>query len=76
MLGGSVVLMPGVDEETARRALTELATTVAGTRFVVADENVRLLLRGGSSQRLTQPRTAWNTRPRRTGSVIRAVISA
>lgn len=40
--GRLLVLMPGVDEETARRALTEFATTVAGTRFVVADENVRL----------------------------------
>ncbi|WP_078916778.1 glycosyltransferase [Streptomyces viridochromogenes] len=40
--GRLYVLMPGVDEETARRALTEFATTVAGTRFVVADENVRL----------------------------------
>lgn len=40
--GRLLVLMPGVDEETARRALQEFATTVAGTRFVVADENVRL----------------------------------
>ncbi|MET9831372.1 glycosyltransferase [Streptomyces sp. NPDC006385] len=40
--GRLLVLMPGVDEETARRALAEFATTVAGTRFVVADENVRL----------------------------------
>ncbi|MFI6009149.1 glycosyltransferase [Streptomyces sp. NPDC051243] len=40
--GRLLVLMPGVDEETARRALTDFATAVAGTRFVVADENVRL----------------------------------
>ncbi|WP_369169123.1 glycosyltransferase [Streptomyces sp. R28] len=40
--GRLLVLMPGVDEETARRALTEFASAVAGTRFVVADENVRL----------------------------------
>ncbi|NUP19119.1 MAG: glycosyltransferase [Streptomyces sp.] len=40
--GRLLVLMPGVDEEGARRALQEFATTVAGTRFVVADENVRL----------------------------------
>lgn len=40
--GRLLVLMPGVDEETARRALEDFATTVAGTRFVVADENVRL----------------------------------
>ncbi|TXS46743.1 glycosyltransferase [Streptomyces sp. uw30] len=40
--GRLLVLMPGVDEETARQALREFATTVAGTRFVVADENVRL----------------------------------
>ncbi|GAB2819636.1 glycosyltransferase [Streptomyces daliensis] len=40
--GHLLVLMPGVDEETARAALREFAHTVAGTRFVVADENVRL----------------------------------
>jgi GGDEF domain-containing protein len=40
--GHLLVLMPGVEEEAARRALQEFATTVAGTRFVVADENVRL----------------------------------
>ncbi|MGC9538586.1 glycosyltransferase [Streptomyces sp. UG1] len=40
--GRLLVLLPGVDEETARRALQEFATAVAGTRFVVADENVRL----------------------------------
>ncbi|WP_405582130.1 glycosyltransferase [Streptomyces sp. NBC_01092] len=40
--GRLLVLMPGVDEETARQALREFATAVASTRFVVADENVRL----------------------------------
>ncbi|TJZ49523.1 glycosyltransferase [Streptomyces piniterrae] len=40
--GHLLMLMPGVDEETARRALQKFANTVAGTRFVVADENVRL----------------------------------
>ncbi|MFF4252099.1 glycosyltransferase [Streptomyces sp. NPDC001663] len=40
--GRLLVLMPGVEGETARRALKDFATTVAGTRFVVADENVRL----------------------------------
>ncbi|MFF4499664.1 glycosyltransferase [Streptomyces sp. NPDC001401] len=40
--GRLLVLMPGVEEETARRALQEFAVAVAGTRFVVADENVRL----------------------------------
>ncbi|WP_420907459.1 glycosyltransferase [Streptomyces scabichelini] len=40
--GHLLMLMPGVDEEAARGALQEFATTVAGTRFVVADENVRL----------------------------------
>ncbi|MGW8377198.1 glycosyltransferase [Streptomyces sp. ODS28] len=40
--GHLLVLMPGVDEEAARRALREFALAVAGTRFIVADENVRL----------------------------------
>ncbi|MET8680617.1 glycosyltransferase [Streptomyces sp. NPDC004647] len=40
--GRLLMLMPGVDEETARRSLEKFAHTVAGTRFVVADENVRL----------------------------------
>ncbi|MBC9724173.1 glycosyltransferase [Streptomyces sp. TRM68367] len=40
--GRLLVLMPGVEEETARRALSAFAVAVAGTRFVVADENVRL----------------------------------
>ncbi|MFG2022180.1 glycosyltransferase [Streptomyces sp. NPDC048825] len=40
--GRLLMLMPGVDEEAALGALQEFATTVAGTRFVVADENVRL----------------------------------
>ncbi|MFE6158488.1 glycosyltransferase [Streptomyces sp. NPDC056486] len=40
--GQLLVLMPGVDEETATRSLREFAVSVAGTRFVVADENVRL----------------------------------
>ncbi|MDO0932872.1 glycosyltransferase [Streptomyces sp. DG2A-72] len=40
--GRLLVLMPGLDEETARRRLHQFATTAAGTRFVVADENVRL----------------------------------
>ncbi|MFI0218329.1 glycosyltransferase [Streptomyces lydicus] len=40
--GHLLMLLPGVDEETARRGLEKFAATVAGTRFVVADENVRL----------------------------------
>ncbi|QIB45975.1 glycosyltransferase [Streptomyces aureoverticillatus] len=40
--GHLLVLMPGVDEETATRGLASFAASVAGTRFVVADENVRL----------------------------------
>ena len=40
--GHLLVLMPAVDEERARRALQEFAHAVAGARFVVADENVRL----------------------------------
>ncbi|MEU3710852.1 glycosyltransferase [Streptomyces catenulae] len=40
--GQLLMLLPGVDEDTARRALEHFATTVAGTRFVVADEHVRL----------------------------------
>ncbi|MFE0175496.1 glycosyltransferase [Streptomyces sp. NPDC059002] len=40
--GRLLVLMPGVDEETAAASLREFAAAVAGTRFVVADENVRL----------------------------------
>lgn len=40
--GHLLMLLPGVDEETARRALEKFAHTVAGTRFVVADEHVRL----------------------------------
>ncbi|MFI0787193.1 glycosyltransferase [Streptomyces lydicus] len=40
--GHLLMLLPGVDEETARRGLEEFAAAVAGTRFVVADENVRL----------------------------------
>lgn len=40
--GRLLVLMPGVDEETATETLREFADSVAGTRFVVADENVRL----------------------------------
>ncbi|MEV7191286.1 glycosyltransferase [Streptomyces sp. NPDC093510] len=40
--GRLLVLMPGVDEETATASLREFASSVAGTRFVVADENVRL----------------------------------
>ncbi|MEU6079126.1 glycosyltransferase [Streptomyces sp. NPDC047108] len=40
--GRLLVLMPGVDEESARRRLQKFAHTVAGTRFIVADENVLL----------------------------------
>ncbi|MCK7625512.1 glycosyltransferase [Streptomyces sp. RS10V-4] len=40
--GHLLMLLPGIDEDTARRALATLATTAAGTRFVIADENVRL----------------------------------
>ncbi|MGP3928219.1 glycosyltransferase [Streptomyces sp. 8N616] len=40
--GHLLMLMPGVDEEAARRSLEKFANTVAGTRFIVADENVRL----------------------------------
>ncbi|MFK0293833.1 glycosyltransferase [Streptomyces sp. NPDC090442] len=40
--GHLLMLLPGVDEEAALRSLDALATTAAGTRFVVADENVRL----------------------------------
>ncbi|GGX26695.1 glycosyltransferase [Streptomyces noursei] len=40
--GHLLMLLPGVDEETALRALHAFATAAAGTRFVVADENVRL----------------------------------
>ncbi|MGH4028076.1 glycosyltransferase [Actinomycetota bacterium Odt1-20B] len=40
--GQLLVLMPGVDEDAAVVALREFAHSVAGTRFVVADENVRL----------------------------------
>ncbi|MCB5912103.1 glycosyltransferase [Streptomyces pinistramenti] len=40
--GHLLMLLPGVDGETARRSLEKFAATVAGTRFVVADENVRL----------------------------------
>ncbi|MFG2223333.1 glycosyltransferase [Streptomyces sp. NPDC048644] len=40
--GHLLMLLPGVDGETARRSLEKFAASVAGTRFVVADENVRL----------------------------------
>ncbi|WP_274912652.1 glycosyltransferase [Streptomyces sp. WZ-12] len=40
--GHLLMLLPGVDEEAALRSLDALATTAAGTRFVVADEHVRL----------------------------------
>ncbi|WP_368396486.1 glycosyltransferase [Streptomyces sclerotialus] len=40
--GHLLMLLPGVDEETARRGLEKFAHAVAATRFVVADENVRL----------------------------------
>ncbi|WP_431772270.1 glycosyltransferase [Streptomyces cucumeris] len=40
--GRLLILMPGVDEDTARERLQNFANAVAGTRFVVADENVRL----------------------------------
>ncbi|EPY93655.1 glycosyltransferase [Streptomyces noursei] len=40
--GHLLMLLPGIDEESALRGLTDFATAAAGTRFVVADENVRL----------------------------------
>jgi cellulose synthase/poly-beta-1,6-N-acetylglucosamine synthase-like glycosyltransferase len=40
--GRLLMLLPGVGEEAARRALEKFAHTVAGTRFIVADENVLL----------------------------------
>ncbi|KUL40922.1 histidine kinase [Streptomyces sp. NRRL F-4489] len=40
--GRLLMLLPGIGEDAARRALTDLATAAAGTRFVVADEHVRL----------------------------------
>ncbi|MES4905572.1 MULTISPECIES: glycosyltransferase [unclassified Streptomyces] len=40
--GRLLMLLPGVDEDAARRSLQKFAGTVAGTRFIVADENVRL----------------------------------
>ncbi|MER7399212.1 glycosyltransferase [Streptomyces sp. NPDC000151] len=40
--GHLLMLLPGIDEETARRGLEKFAHAVASTRFVVADENVRL----------------------------------
>lgn len=40
--GHLLMLMPGIDDEGARRSLQRFASAVAGTRFVVADENVRL----------------------------------
>ncbi|WKX72140.1 glycosyltransferase [Streptomyces sp. XD-27] len=40
--GRLLVLMPGIEEEAAQRGLERFAAAVAGTRFIVADENVRL----------------------------------
>ncbi|REE94814.1 glycosyltransferase [Thermomonospora umbrina] len=40
--GRLLMLLPGVDEEAARHALRAFAEAVAGTRFIVADENVLL----------------------------------
>ncbi|MBC3993641.1 glycosyltransferase [Streptomyces sp. AC563] len=40
--GHLLMLLPGVDEDTARATLQDFARQVAGTRFIVADENVRL----------------------------------
>ncbi|QKW10030.1 glycosyltransferase [Streptomyces sp. NA04227] len=40
--GHLLILLPGVDEDTATRTLQQFANAAAGTRFVVADENVRL----------------------------------
>ncbi|WP_433334303.1 glycosyltransferase [Spirillospora sp. CA-294931] len=40
--GHLLMLLPGVDEETARHDLRVFADAVAGTRFIVADENVLL----------------------------------
>lgn len=40
--GRLLVLLPGAGEDEARRALQDFANAVAGTRFIVADENVRL----------------------------------
>ncbi|MFC6883731.1 MULTISPECIES: glycosyltransferase [Actinomadura] len=40
--GRLLMLLPGIDGETARRGLSEFADAVAGTRFVVANEHVLL----------------------------------
>ena len=40
--GHLLMLLPATDDETHRRRLGKFAHAVAGTRFVVADENVRL----------------------------------
>ncbi len=40
--GHLLMLLPSVDEDTARATLQDFARQVAGTRFIVADENVRL----------------------------------
>lgn len=40
--GHLLMLMPGVEGEAALAGLREFADTVAGTRFIVADEHVRL----------------------------------
>ncbi|KUJ70164.1 histidine kinase [Streptomyces albus subsp. albus] len=40
--GHLLMLLPGVDEDSARESLSRFAAAAAGTRFVVADENVRL----------------------------------
>ncbi|WP_246201463.1 glycosyltransferase [Streptomyces alboniger] len=55
--GRLLVLMPGVDEEGATASLRQFAASVAGTRFVVADENVRLT-----------PAVGWTPLPARTGT--------
>ncbi|WP_433338695.1 glycosyltransferase [Spirillospora sp. CA-294931] len=40
--GHLLMLLPGIDAETAQRTLQEFADAVASTRFIVADEHLRL----------------------------------
>lgn len=40
--GHLLMLIPGVDEGSGQRALRDFANAAAGTRFIVADENIRL----------------------------------
>ena len=72
--GRLLMLMPGVDEDTARRSLQQFANTVAGTRFVVADENVRLTPAIGWTplDRLPRPPPGRGPGPGRGGRVASA----